>query len=145
MQGLQATLTQLIKASESQTEAFESLKEDILLNIAGPAEDEEQSDSNRDSRLEINNAGVIERTTSGPGEFISSVFVRPKKDGSHRMILNLKQLNEYVTYRHFKMDTIQTALKRIRPGCFMASAVDLKDAYYSISVAEEHRIFIKFY
>ena len=98
MQGLQATLTQLIKASESQTEAFESLKEDILLNIAGPAEDEEQSDSNRDSRLEINNAGVIERTTSGPGEFISSVFVRPKKDGSHRMILNLKQLNEYVTY-----------------------------------------------
>ena len=45
------------------------------------------------------------------------------------MILNLKQLNEFVSYHHLKMDTIQTALKLIRPGCFMAS-VDLKDAYY---------------
>ena len=45
------------------------------------------------------------------------------------MILNLKQLNEFVSYYHFKMDTIQTALKLMRPGCFMAS-VDLKDAYY---------------
>lgn len=91
--------------------------------------------------LKLLDKGVIVRTTNGPGEFISC----DKKDTSNRMILNLKQLNEYVTYRHFKMDTIQTALKRIRPGCFMASAVDLKDAYYSISVAEEHRIFIKFY
>ena len=29
------------------------------------------------------------------------------------------------------MDIIQTALKLMRPGCFMAS-VDLKDAYYSV-------------
>lgn len=43
-QGLQATLTQLIKALESQTEAYESLKEDILLNTADPAhENKEQS------------------------------------------------------------------------------------------------------
>ena len=33
------------------------------------------------------------------------------------------------------MDTIQTALKLMRPGCFMAS-VDLKDAYYSVPVAK---------
>ena len=42
------------------------------------------------------------------------------------------------------MDTIQTALKLIQSGCFMAS-VDLKDAYYSISVAEEHQTFLKLY
>ena len=42
------------------------------------------------------------------------------------------------------MDTIQIALKLIQPGCFMA-LVDLKAAYYSISVAEEHRKFLKFY
>ena len=29
---------------------------------------------------------VIVETTHEPGEFTSSVFVRPKKDGSHRMI-----------------------------------------------------------
>ena len=59
------------------------------------------------------------------------------------MILNLKQLNEFVSYYHFKMDTIQTALKLMRPGCFMAS-VDLKDAYYSVPIALEDRKYLKF-
>ena len=68
-------------------------------------------------------------------------FVRPKKDGTYRMILNLKPFNEFVDYHHFKMDILCTALKLIRPGCFMAS-VDLKDAYYSIPIAEEDRKFL---
>lgn len=59
------------------------------------------------------------------------------------MILNLKSLNEFVAYQHFKMDNIQTALKLIRPKCFMAS-VDLKDAYYSVPVALEDRRFLMF-
>ncbi|CAB3997174.1 Gag-Pro-Pol poly [Paramuricea clavata] len=41
------------------------------------------------------------------------------------------------------MDTFQTAVKLIRPGCFMAS-IDLKDAYYSIPVADEDRKFLMF-
>jgi hypothetical protein len=59
------------------------------------------------------------------------------------MILNLKPFNEFVDYNHFKMDTFQTAMKLIRPGCFMAS-IDLKDAYYSIPVADEDRKFLMF-
>ena len=47
------------------------------------------------------------------------------------MILNLKYLNEFVAYQHFKMDNIQTAVKLVRPQCFKVS-VDLKDAYYSV-------------
>ena len=78
-----------------------------------------------------------------PDSFISNIFIRPKKDGTHRMILNLKPLSEFVDYHHFKMDTFRTALKLIRPGCFMAS-VDLKDAYYSIPIAEEDRKFLMF-
>ena len=87
--------------------------------------------------------GVIEPSKPLEGDFISTIFVRPKKDGSHRLILNLKPLNEFVTYCNFKMDTINTALKLMRPGCFMAS-VDLKDAYYSVPVAEDDRPFLKF-
>ena len=78
-----------------------------------------------------------------PDSFISNIFIRPKKDGTHRVILNLKPLNEFVDYHHFKMDTFRTALKLIRPGCFMASA-DLKVAYYSIPIAEEDRKFLMF-
>ena len=75
--------------------------------------------------------GVIEGAHYTPDGYISNVFVRPKNDNTHRMILNLKSLNKFVAYHHFKMDTFQTAVKLIRPGRFMAP-VDLRDAYYSI-------------
>ena len=65
---------------------------------------------------------------------ISPIFVQPKKDGSHRVIFNLKRLNEAVSYHHFKMDTLETAIKLMRPGCYMTS-IGLKNAYYSIPIA----------
>ena len=89
------------------------------------------------------NKGVLEKTEYAEGDFLPTIFVRPKKDGSHRMILNRKPLNEFVSYHHFKMDTIQTALKLMRLGCFMASVV-LKDAYYSVPVAKGERKYLKF-
>ena len=78
-----------------------------------------------------------------PGEFISPISVRPKKDGSHRMILNLKNLNTHVEYNHFKMDTLESAIRLMTPGCYMAS-VDLKEAYYSVPIAKDHQKYLKF-
>ena len=86
---------------------------------------------------------VIEPTRHEPGEIISPIFVREKKDGRFRLILNLKELNKSVTYTHFKMDTLQTIINLMSPNCFMAS-VDLKDAYYTIPVHKEHRKYLKF-
>ena len=86
---------------------------------------------------------VIVETSHEPEEFISSIFVRPKKDGSHRMILNLKNLNKHVQYNHFKMDTLQSVISLTTPNCFMAS-VDLKDAYYSVPIAAAHQKYLKF-
>ena len=59
------------------------------------------------------------------------------------MILNLKSLNQYVVYHHFKMDTIWTAVAMMKPGCYMAT-IDLKDAYYSVSIAKLDRKYLKF-
>ena len=53
---------------------------------------------------------VIVPARNEPGQFISTIFLRPKPDGSHRMILNLKQLNKSVEYEHFKMDTLWTVI-----------------------------------
>ena len=86
---------------------------------------------------------VISECHPEPDQFVSPIFVRPKKDGTHRMILNLKNLNQNITYKHFKMETLQTALKLVTPNCYMAS-VDLKDAYYSVPVREEHRKYLRF-
>lgn len=90
----------------------------------------------------LEKAAIVE-TSHEPGEVISSVFVQPKKDGSHRMILNLKNLNKHVQYNHFKMDTLQSVISLKTPNCFMAS-VDLKDVYYSVPITVAHQKYLKF-
>ena len=71
-------------------------------------------------------------------------FLRSKKETVKvRVIFNLKYLNEAVTYRKFKMDTLKSAIKLMRPDCFMMS-IDLRDAYYSIPITPEHRKYLKF-
>ena len=87
--------------------------------------------------------GVLKESHSETGEFVSTIFLRPKHDGSFRMILNLKQFNESVEYHHFKMDTLETVIRMMRPGCFMAS-VDLKDAYYTVPIHSDHQKYLKF-
>lgn len=77
------------------------------------------------------------------GGFISNIFTRPKKDGTKRMILNLKKFNENIEYKHFKMESLNSAIELIKKDCYMAS-VDLKDAFYSIPVSTDHTSFLKF-
>ena len=86
---------------------------------------------------------AIEACDHEAGEYISPIFTRPKEDGSHRMILNLKSLNKHITHHHFKMDTVLTAVRLMKPGCFMAS-IDLKDAYYSVSIHSDFQKYLKF-
>jgi hypothetical protein len=74
---------------------------------------------------------VIQEVNNSDDQYLSPIFTVPKKDGEHRMILNLKDLNQNIEYYHFKMDTFETALKLIKPNCFMAS-IDVRHAYYSV-------------
>ena len=87
---------------------------------------------------------VIVETSRCEGDFVSPVFTRPKKDGNRRMILNLKQLNSFVVYQHFKMEGLDNVLNLMKPNVWMAS-VDLKDAFFSIPVHPEYQKYFKFY
>lgn len=87
---------------------------------------------------------VVEKTDSiCTDEFVSNIFLRPKKNGKFRMILNLKSLNECVEYHHFKMETLKSAINLVTKDCFVAS-VDLTDAYYSCMVDKSDRKFLRF-
>ena len=86
--------------------------------------------------------GVIVPCEHESGEYISPIFTTSKKDGSARMILNLKGFNRFMEYRHFKRES-STVVNMVKPNCFMAS-VDLKDAYYSVPIALEHQKYFKF-
>ena len=54
--------------------------------------------------------GIVRPTLVTKNQYISNIFLRPKRDGSHRAILNLKQLNTDIEHFHFKMETLKTAL-----------------------------------
>ena len=86
---------------------------------------------------------VIKPARNEPEQFISTIFLRPKPDGTHRMILNLKQLNRSVKYEHFKMDTLWIVIRMMKPNCYMAS-IDIKDAYYSVPIAVSDQKYLKF-
>ena len=39
-----------------------------------------------------------------PDQFVSSIFIVPKKSSGFRPIINLKNLNSYIEFNHFKME-----------------------------------------
>lgn len=88
--------------------------------------------------------GVIKESLHEKDEFISPIFVTPKRDGGYRLILNLKKLNENMEYIHFKMHGLTEILRMVERNCFMAS-LDIKDAYYSVPVDENFQKYLKFY
>lgn len=71
--------------------------------------------------------GAIVQTTPHAHGFISTVFLVPKKDQGYRLVLNLKDFNSWVVYRHFKMEDIHLLRDLLLEGDWMVR-LDLKDA-----------------
>jgi hypothetical protein len=85
--------------------------------------------------------GAIVESQEEQEQFVSNVFLRDKKEpGKYRMIFNLTKLNDFVEYHHFKMETLDTALKMITPGAYLAS-LDFVDAYYTLPLHAAHHTF----
>lgn len=87
--------------------------------------------------------GIIIPSEHETCEFISTIFVRPRADGSFRLILNLTRLNEHIVYHHFKMESLKSVIQLMEKDCFMAS-VDLREAYYSIPMSVHAQKYLKF-
>ena len=108
-----------------------------------PFSKEEMSIINSEIK-KIKSKKVIVNTDKRTGDYISGVFTRSKKDGSHRTILNLKNFNNFICYRDFKMESRQNVLNVIKIDGFMAS-IHLKDAFYSVPVAAHHQKHLNFF
>ncbi len=78
-----------------------------------------------------------------PSCFISQLFLRPKKDGGWRPVFNLRRLNSFVRYEHFKMEGLFMLKGLLTEGAYLAK-IDLKDAYFTIPIAVQHRRFLCF-
>ena len=87
--------------------------------------------------------GAIPSASMVSRQFVSNLFIIPKKNGSLRPVINLKPLNEFVQYHHFKMEHLTHLLDLLRGGEFLTT-LDLKDAYFTIPIHEDHSKYLRF-
>ncbi len=73
--------------------------------------------------------------------FYSPYFIVPKKGGGLQPILDLRVLNRALHKLPFKMLTHRRMITCIQPQDWFA-AIDLKDAYFHVSILPRHRPFI---
>ncbi len=73
----------------------------------------------------------------------SPYFIVPKKGGGLRPILDLRVLNRALHKLPFKMLTQKRIFGCVRPLDWFA-AIDLKDAYFHVSILPWHRPFLRF-
>ena len=60
--------------------------------------------------------GAIEHVEYTQGEFISTLFLVPKKSGDLRPVINLKPVIFFVEKIHFKLENIDSTIKYVSPG-----------------------------
>ena len=89
------------------------------------------------------NKGAVTRVRPCTSQFLSQIFLVPKKDGSYRPVINLRPLNRHIEQVHFKMESLGMMKDLLRQDDWMAS-VDLKDAYLSVAIWEDHRKYLRF-
>ncbi|KAI9554999.1 reverse transcriptase [Daphnia sinensis] len=75
--------------------------------------------------------------------FISSIFTIPKKSGDFRPVINLKALNNFVVYNHFKMEGLLTVKSIVQANDWLAKK-DLTDAYLTVPMHQSHPRFLQF-
>ncbi len=75
--------------------------------------------------------------------FYSPYFIVPKKGGGLRPILDLRVLNRALHKLPFRMLTQRRIFQCVRPLDWFA-AIDLKDAYFHVSILPRHRPFLRF-
>ena len=88
--------------------------------------------------------GAIMKCSQDLGKgFISNLFLVGKKGGGYRPVINLKHLNFFIHYQHFKMEGLHHLKFMLRKGDYMCK-LDLKDAYFSVPLHLSSRKLVRF-
>ncbi|XP_033980402.1 uncharacterized protein LOC117477766 [Trematomus bernacchii] len=119
-----------------------------LLRVAADMFDgqmDEQADQQREELQELLVKSAISRVPQGEENrrFYSRYFLIPKKTGGMRPILDLSAFNRVIMKRPFHMLTIKQVLEYVHQGDWFMS-IDLKDAYFHITIIPKHRKFLRF-
>ena len=79
------------------------------------------------------------KTNHVEGKFISTLFLVPKKKRDLRPVINLKPLNTFLRKLYLKKESIDVVKHVSKPGEYIATTIDLKNAYFSVSIPTHDR------
>ena len=77
------------------------------------------------------------------GEFLSNLSLVDKSDGGKRPVINLKNLNSFIPYQHFKMEGLHLMKDLLQEGDYMCK-IDLRDTYFTIPINQKYRKYLRF-
>lgn len=112
-----------------------TLPENLLSESASKQCDEEI--------IRLFNKGAIAVVEPSADQFLSNYFIVEKPSGGVRFIFNLKDLNQYITPPHFKLDDWRTVVRLMLPDYAMAT-IDIEDAYLLVPIHPSYRKFLRF-
>ena len=92
---------------------------------------------------ELLRKGAITPAQVSEDQFVSNIFLRPKRDKRFHLILNLKKLNQFIPYSHFKMEGLKQLKDLLRQNDLIVK-IDLKDAYFSIPLHPATQKYVRF-
>ena len=87
--------------------------------------------------------GAISEVSQIEQYLISRLFLVPKKEGTYRPVIDLRELNRFIQKEHFKMEGIHLMKDLLQEGDWMVK-LDLKDAYFAIPIHHEHQKYLAF-
>ena len=87
--------------------------------------------------------GAIQEAKKAQEEFLCNFFLVGKKDEGSCMVINLKKLNTFISYEHFKMEGLHCLKFLPEQNDFMCK-IDLKDAYFSILFSKQSSKYVRF-
>ena len=87
--------------------------------------------------------GTIKPAHSFQKQFLSPIFLFPKKDSGQKPILNMKKLNQRIRYAHFKKEGLFLLKESLQENDCICK-IDLRDAYFLVPLSSESQKFIRF-
>ena len=97
--------------------------------------------SNKQGNKTLTCNRLHQRSKKNRKSFLFNIFTVPKKNGDLRLLINLKDLNKFLAFHHFKMESFQIAKDLIQEGEWMIK-LDLKEVYHSVPVTPDHQRYL---
>ena len=72
-----------------------------------------------------------------------TIVETPKHLEGNRPVINLKHLNQFIPYQYLKMEGLHCLRNVLKKGGYMCK-LDLKDAYFSVTLNSVSRKFVRF-